>query len=82
MRLNIRLMGILFGILLLAIVGRGVMRSGAYAGGGGGGGGEKKNKNPTPLYLPCHGDSHRAENFSLEGGKKSKNSPDSNKNLD
>jgi Zn-dependent protease with chaperone function len=34
MRLNIRLMGILFGILLLAIVGRGVMRSGAYAGGG------------------------------------------------
>lgn len=35
MRLNVRLMGILFGILLLAIVGRGLMRSGFYAGGGG-----------------------------------------------
>jgi Zn-dependent protease with chaperone function len=34
MRLNIRLMGILFGILLLAIVGRGLLRSGAFAGRG------------------------------------------------
>ena len=33
MRLNIRLMGILFGILLLAIVGRGLLRTGAYSGG-------------------------------------------------
>jgi Zn-dependent protease with chaperone function len=42
MRLNIRLMGILFGILLLAVVGRGLLHSGARAGRGsrrGGGGG-------------------------------------------
>jgi Zn-dependent protease with chaperone function len=41
MRLNIRLMGILFGILLLAVVGRGLLHSGARAGRGsrrGGGG--------------------------------------------
>ncbi|HSJ06056.1 MAG TPA: M48 family metallopeptidase, partial [Longimicrobiales bacterium] len=42
MRLNIRLMGLLFGILLLAIVGRGLIHSGARGGrgrrGGGGGG--------------------------------------------
>jgi Zn-dependent protease with chaperone function len=43
MRINIRLMGILFGILLLAVVGRGLLHSGARAGGrssrrGGGGG--------------------------------------------
>jgi Zn-dependent protease with chaperone function len=44
MRLNIRLMGLLFGILLLAIVGRGLLYSGGRAGGrgrrGGGGGGQ------------------------------------------
>jgi Zn-dependent protease with chaperone function len=42
MRLNVRLMGLLFGILLLAIVGRGLIHSGARGGrgrrGGGGGG--------------------------------------------
>jgi Zn-dependent protease with chaperone function len=42
MRLNIRLMGLLFGILLLAVVGRGLLHSGARVGGGrgrrGGGG--------------------------------------------
>jgi Zn-dependent protease with chaperone function len=44
MRLNIRLMGLLFGILLLAIVGRGLLYSRWRAGGrgrrGGGGGGQ------------------------------------------
>ncbi|TVP75687.1 MAG: hypothetical protein EA352_07610 [Gemmatimonadales bacterium] len=35
MRLNIRLMGILFGILLLAVVGRGFLRSTMFRGGGG-----------------------------------------------
>jgi hypothetical protein len=39
MRLNIRLMGLLFGILLLAIVGRGLLYSGARGGRGGRGGG-------------------------------------------
>jgi Zn-dependent protease with chaperone function len=34
MRLNVRLMGVLFGILLLAIVGRGLLRSGFYRGRG------------------------------------------------
>jgi Zn-dependent protease with chaperone function len=34
MRLNIRLIGLLFGILLLAIVGRGLLRGGAMRGGG------------------------------------------------
>jgi Zn-dependent protease with chaperone function/uncharacterized tellurite resistance protein B-like protein len=41
MRLNIRLIGLLFGILFLAIVGRGFLRGGAYGGGrrrGGSGG--------------------------------------------
>jgi Zn-dependent protease with chaperone function len=36
MRLNIRLMGLLFGILLLAIVGRGLLYSGSRGGGRGG----------------------------------------------
>jgi Zn-dependent protease with chaperone function len=43
MRLNIRLIGLLFGILLLAVVGRGLLRGGAMSGRGGrrgrGGGG-------------------------------------------
>jgi Zn-dependent protease with chaperone function len=34
MRLNIRLMGMLFGILLLAIIGRGLIRGGVYGGRG------------------------------------------------
>ena len=33
MRLNVRLMGLLFGILLLTIVGRGILRGGFYSGG-------------------------------------------------
>jgi len=46
MRLNVRLMGLLFGILLLSVIGRGVLRGGVYGGGGrrrgrnGGGGGQ------------------------------------------
>lgn len=34
MRLNIRLIGVLFGILVLAVVGRGLMRTAFYSGGG------------------------------------------------
>jgi len=34
MRLNVRLMGLLFGILLLTVVGRGIVRGGFYSGGG------------------------------------------------
>jgi hypothetical protein len=33
MRLNIRLMGVLFGILLLTVIGRGILRGGYYSGG-------------------------------------------------
>ncbi|SCG64735.1 M48 family metallopeptidase [Micromonospora halophytica] len=47
MRLNIRLMGLLFGILFLAVIGRGLLRAGILGGGrnrGGGGG-----ANPLPL---------------------------------
>ncbi len=49
MRLNIRLMGLLFGILFLAVIGRGLLRAGVLSGGrnrGGGGGG---GANPLPL---------------------------------
>ncbi|MDM4718474.1 M48 family metallopeptidase [Micromonospora sp. WMMA1363] len=50
MRLNIRLMGLLFGILFLAVIGRGLLRAGVLGGGrdrsGGGGGG---GANPLPL---------------------------------
>jgi Zn-dependent protease with chaperone function len=34
MRLNVRLMGLLFGILLLTVVGRGILRGGFHVGGG------------------------------------------------
>ncbi|MER7460115.1 M48 family metallopeptidase [Micromonospora sp. NPDC126480] len=50
MRLNIRLMGLLFGILFLAVIGRGLLRAGVLSGGrnrGGGGGGG--GANPLPL---------------------------------
>jgi Zn-dependent protease with chaperone function len=46
MRLNVRLMGVLFGILILTVVGRGILRGGYISGGGrrsrgkGGGGGQ------------------------------------------
>ena len=33
MRLNVRLMGVLFGILLLTVIGRGILRGGYYSGG-------------------------------------------------
>jgi Zn-dependent protease with chaperone function len=41
MRLNIRMMGVLHGLLLLTIVGRGILRGGAYGRGRGGAGPER-----------------------------------------
>ncbi len=52
MRLNIRLIGILFGILMITVIGRLLLRS-AYLGGGGGGGrsrgSNKRGGNPLPM---------------------------------
>lgn len=48
MRLNIRLMGLLFGILFLAVIGRTMLRSG-FLGGGRGRGGRSGGNNPLPL---------------------------------
>ncbi len=41
MRLNVRLMGLLYGILLMTVVGRGLLRGGFHAGGRRGGGRDK-----------------------------------------
>lgn len=49
MRLNIRLMGVLFGILMLTIVGRLLLRSALISGGGRSRGGKNKGSNPLPL---------------------------------
>jgi len=51
MRLNIRLIGVLFGILLITVIGRGLLRT-AHLGGGGGRssrGNSKRGGNPLPL---------------------------------
>lgn len=48
MRLNIRLMGILFGIIMVTMIGRVLMRT-AYMSGGSSRGGNKKGGNPLPL---------------------------------
>jgi hypothetical protein len=48
MRLNLRLIGVLFGILMLTVVGRVLLRSG-YLGGGRSRDGNKKGGNPLPL---------------------------------
>ncbi|MFY1699356.1 MULTISPECIES: M48 family metallopeptidase [unclassified Solwaraspora] len=47
MRLNIRLMGLLFGILFLAVIGRGLLRTGFVSGGRSRG--DNKGGNPLPL---------------------------------
>ncbi|MCB1127976.1 MAG: M48 family metallopeptidase, partial [Verrucomicrobiae bacterium] len=49
MRLNLRLIGWLNGILCLAMLGYYLLRIGFYSGSGGGGGGGKKGGNPLPL---------------------------------
>jgi len=49
MRLNIRLIGLLFGILFLTIIGRELLRWGFFAGGGRRRDGEKSGNNPLPL---------------------------------
>jgi len=50
MRLNIRLMGVLFGILMLTLVGRVLLRTAQFSGGGGRSrGGKKQGGNPLPL---------------------------------
>jgi Zn-dependent protease with chaperone function len=50
MRLNIRLIGLLFGILFLTVIGRELLRWGFFAGGGGRRrDGEKSGNNPLPL---------------------------------
>jgi len=49
MRLNIRLMGILFGILMLTIVGRVLLRTAYFSGGGSSRGGKKQGGNPLPF---------------------------------
>jgi Zn-dependent protease with chaperone function len=48
MRLNIRLMGVLFGIIMVTMIGRVLMRTG-YMSGGSSRGGNKKGGNPLPL---------------------------------
>jgi Zn-dependent protease with chaperone function len=51
MRLNIRLMGVLFGILMLTVIGRVLLRTGFISGDGGGRsrGGKKQGGNPLPF---------------------------------
>jgi len=50
MRLNIRLMGILFGIVMITLVGQMLLRMGFFAGGGGRRrGGKKEGGNPLPF---------------------------------
>ncbi len=49
MRLNIRLMGVLFGILMLTLVGQVLLRTAYFSGGGRSRGGKKQGGNPLPF---------------------------------
>lgn len=49
MRLNIRLIGLLFGILFLTVIGRIFLRTGFFSGGRGRGGDRSSGNNPLPL---------------------------------
>ncbi len=49
MRLNIRLMGVLFGIVMITLIGRILLRTVYFSGGGRSRGGKKEGGNPLPL---------------------------------